>query len=206
MGYIEKFEKLEKVSELYLKGFNYSQIARELGITPVHAKSLVDEYKEFIHDRAQEDPELLDRLVENTMEVLETISMIAKEAWDTYEQAKSYEMIQQRNASLKNLMDINEKKAKLLQLMGAKVDSGNTARLQRAEKVNEIVSSIIKEVISDCPKCRLEAQIKLAEAFRLMDRQEEMGEMVELEQPEPEIIIEEEDDTEGMLSDIFGDD
>lgn len=214
MSYIEKFEKLEKVAELHLKGYNYSQIARELSITPAHAKHLVDEYKQFIHDRAQDDPELLDRLLENTMEVMETMDMINKEAWETYQQAKDFEMIQQRNASLKNLMDITERKAKLLNLMGGSVDSGATARLRKAERVNEIVSSIIKEVIADCPSCRVEAQIKLQEAFNLMDREEAVAEMEELPPPDYEDaeVVEEEDDLEAqlqheqMMGDIFGDD
>lgn len=208
-NYIEKFEKLEKVAELHLKGFNYSQISRELDITPAHAKHLVDEYKDFVRDRAQEDPDLLDRLVENTMEVLETMNMISKEAWETYEQAKEFEMIQQRNAGLKNLMDINERKAKLLNLMGGNADSGSTARLRRAEQVNDIVSSIIKEVIADCPNCRVEAQIKLQEAFSLMDKEESVAEPEELPQLEEAEVVEEaltEEEQESMMEDILSED
>lgn len=214
MSYIEKFEKLEKVAALHLKGYNYSQIGRELNVTPAHAKHLVEEYKEFVKERAQSDPDLLDRLVENTLEVLETVDMISREAWETYEQAKDFEMIQQRNASLKNLMDITDRKAKLLNLMGGNVDSGATARLRKAERVNEIVSSIIKEVIADCPNCRVEAQIKLQEAFSLMDREEAAADMEELPAIEKaEVIDVEEVDEEAeaeaevdrMMGDILSD-
>lgn len=212
MGYIEKFEKIEKASELHLKGYKFTEIGRELGISPAQAKSLVDEYKTFIRERAENDPDLLDRLTENTMEMLDHVEMISREIWLTYEKAKEFEMVNQQNATLKNAMDIAERKAKLLQLMGAKVDSGSTARMQRAERVNEIVSSVIKEIVADCPRCRVEAQIRLAEAFKLMDKEEEAAELREIARPqepeEDEFIDADSDeiDHESMMSDILTDD
>lgn len=208
MSYIEKFEKLEKVAALHLKGYNYAQIGRELNVTPAHAKHLVEEYKEFVKERAQENPDLLERLLENTLETLETVDMISKEAWETYEQAKDFEMIQQRNASLKNLMDITDRKAKLLNLMGGSIDSGATARLRKAERVNEIVSTIIKEVIADCPNCRVVAQIKLQEAFSLMDREEAAAEPEELpvlEIEEAEVVEEDEEAAQAEIDRMMGD-
>ncbi len=177
---VERINLIERASELHLKRYKYSEIARELDITPAYAKALVDDYKQLVRERAQSDPDVLDRLLENTLEMLDSVEIIEKEIWETYQKAKDFEMISQQNATLKNAMDIAEKRAKLLQLMGARADSGSTARLQKAERVNQIVSGVIKEIVSQCPRCRQEAQVKLAEAFQMMNDEEGVVEMEEI--------------------------
>ena len=205
MGSVEKYEQIERAAELYLKRYKYTEIARELQITPAYAKVLVDEYRELIRGRAESDPDLLDRLVENTLEMIDQLDMISKEIWETYQKAKDFEMINQQNATLKNAMDITEKRAKLLQLMGAKADGGNTARLQKAERVNQIVSEVMRDIVSQCPRCKVEAQIKLAEAFRIMNSEENVVEMHELETVE---VVEEmtEEERLMMMGDVLSDD
>src|SRR5690606_959749 len=136
MGSVEKYELIERAADLYLKKYKYTEIARELNITPAYAKALVEDYQALSRSRAESDHDLVDRLVENTLEILDELNLITKEIWSTYEKAKDFEMINQQNATLKNAMDITEKRAKLLQLMGARADSGSTARLQKAERVN----------------------------------------------------------------------
>lgn len=203
MGSVEKYDQIERAAELFLKKYKYTEIARELGVTPAYAKALVEDYQALIKRRAEDDPDLLDRLVENTIETLDTLALIEKEIWETYQKAKDFEMINQQNATLKNAMDITEKRAKLLQLMGAKADSGNTARLQKAEKVNQIVSEVMRDIVSQCPRCKIEAQIKLAEAFRLMENAENIVEMHELETVEIDMS---EEEHEIILGDILRDD
>lgn len=205
---VERLQLIEQASTLYLKRYNYTEIARELSITPAYAKVLVDDYRELVRARAQSDPDVLERLVENTLEMIDQLDLIAKEVWETYQKAKDFELISQQNATLKNAMDITEKRAKLLQLMGAKTDSGSTARLQKAERVNEIVSGVIKDIVSDCPRCKSEAQIRLAEAFRMMDSDEGVVEMEAVEEPVDAELVAAEDALahESMMGDILGDD
>jgi hypothetical protein len=141
--------------------------------------------------------------------MLDTVALIEKEIWETYQKAKDFELISQQNATLKNAMDIAEKRARLLQLMGVKADSGSTARLQKAERVNELVSGVIRDIVSQCPKCKVEAQIKLAEAFSLIDNEEGVVEMEEVVEDIPDaLVIEEQTDQEreNMMGDILGDD
>ncbi len=167
---IVKIEYLEQAAKLFLKGFSIAEIARELDISRPVAKGYIDQYKEYIKDRANNDPDFLDRMAENTIEVLDEINMIKKETWQVFETAKNLDMVNHQTNTLKLLTEILEKQAKLLQLMGVKADSGNMARMNRAEAVNELVSNVIKEIISECPNCRQEAQIKLAEAFKIMNK------------------------------------
>jgi hypothetical protein len=172
-SFVEKFQTLERVGELLGKGYRFTEIARELNITPAHAKKLADDYTSLVREQVSNDPDFLERLAENTAMMFEQMDLIKKEAWKTYDDAKNFGAQNMQLQALKIAMDVAERQAKLLQLMGAKVDSGSTARLQKAERVNEIVSGIIKDVISGCPRCKREAHAKLAEAFALMDRAEE---------------------------------
>lgn len=174
---IERFEKMERAGDLHLKGYKYSEIARELDVTPQHAKHLITEYKDYVRGRVQEDPDFLDRLQENTMEMLDAFDMLIREAWENYETAKNAEMLNQATNLIKVIGDLQDRKSKLLQLMGVKVDGGMMARMQKAEQVNDIVSGVIRDVVGECPRCRTEAQVRLAQAFSLMNKADEAAEM-----------------------------
>lgn len=205
-GLLAKIDTFEKVSELYLKGYKNAQIARSLDISPAQAKHYVDQYKEAIATRVMEDPDFLDRIQDNTLEALEQIDLLIKESWETYENAKELEMMNQQINLLKVAGDLTDKRNKLLQLVGAKIDSGMTARMQKAEQVNFVVSSIIKDIISGCDRCRNEAQVRLAEAFRDMNRPDEAVEMHKVEDiEEAEVIEDEEEWTEDQHEDMMAD-
>jgi predicted transcriptional regulator len=167
-------EQLEKVAEYHLKGWTASQIARELGLSVVAVKRYIEEYKEAIRNRVDQDPNFLEKLAENTLEVLDSMKMIEKEIWETYNWATENEVISQRIAALREARAATESRAKLLQLMGVKTDSSVYAKLRRAERVNEIVSGVIKEIVAHCDRCKYEAQIRLAEAFAVLERESEM--------------------------------
>ena len=80
---VERYDEIDQASRLWLKGHNYSQIARSLSITPTAAKNLINDYKKIIENQAADDPDFLDRLQENTLRALDEMNIITKEAWDT---------------------------------------------------------------------------------------------------------------------------
>lgn len=198
---VAEIDTLEKVSQLYLKDYKPAEIGRALDLTPRQVRYYISEYKSYISHRVEEDPEFLDRLENNTMEALERLGMLIKEAWDTYETAKNNDLVAQQTNLLKVAGDFEDKRAKLLQLMGAKVDSGMTARMQRAERVNDIVSNIIKEIVSKCDVCKIEVAPRLAEAFAVMNREEEAVDMEPVDVEDAEII--EQEDTAAILADVI---
>jgi hypothetical protein len=207
----EKLDTLEKVGELYLKSYKPAEIARRLNISPAQAKAYIEDYKVVVDKKFQNDPEFLDRIGENTLVAIERMEAIVAETWETYEYAKDNEMINQQINLLKLSATHEQQLSNLLQLAGAKVDSGMMARMQKAERVNEIVTRVIKEVSGDCPKCRHEVMARLAEAFELMNKQAEAVEMRELA-PESEIIEAEviegmtEEEEAAMMADILSED
>ena len=173
----EKFNELERVAELYLKSYKPNEIARALNITTAQAKAYIRDYKQIVSERVAEDPDFLDRVQENVSEALERLDTLVKEAWETYDTAKSADLINQQTNLLKVIGAFEQQRAAILQLLGAKMDSGMMARMQRAERVNEIVSRIIKDVVAECDHCKTEVMPRLAEAFAAMGREQEAADM-----------------------------
>lgn len=207
MSMIEKLDMVERVGELVLKSYKPTEIARALEITPAQAKFYIEQHREIVRKRVEEDPDFLERLAENTFEALERLDNLVKEAWETYDTAKANDLIAQQTNLLKVAGTFEQQRANLLQLMGAKMDSGAMARMQKAERVNEIVTRIIKDVVADCPNCSTQVMPRLAEAFALMNKQEEAADMQPVSE-EPDFIEgeveedEEEVDRSGMLTDV----
>lgn len=165
---IDKLERCQEVGLLFLKGYTYKDIAEKQEISPATAKKYVDEYMVMIRRQAEVDPDFMDRVQENTLRFLKEFDEISKEAWETVDIATDSGMVGARINALKLAAEIATQKARLLQLLGAKVDSSYVARMQRAETVNQILSNVIAEVVSDCEHCRDEARIRISEALAMM--------------------------------------
>lgn len=205
-----QIDDMERVADLHLKGYKPAEIGRALQLSTVQVKRYISSYQEYIATRVEADPEFMDRLQENTLEALDKFDMLIREAWETYETAKNADMLNQQLNGIKILKELEMERAKLLQLMGAKVDSGMLARMNKAERVNEIVSRIIKEIVANCPKCKVEVMPRLAEAFEMMNKPEEAVDIRNEADfiDEAEIIEEDGEDHEShlnLLADVFSD-
>lgn len=181
----DKLARCEAVGIMALKGYTWTDIAEDQDISPATAKKYADEYYNIIRQSAMNDPDFMDRIQENTLRFLKEFEEIGKETWETVRISTDAGMVTARINALKLAKEVAETKARLLQLLGGKVDSGYIARMQRAENVNSVLSGVIRDIVSDCEHCRAEAQIRLQEAFAMMGNE---GEAVEAE------IIEDEDD------------
>jgi predicted transcriptional regulator len=170
LGLAEELRLVEEAGSLSIKGYNYSNIAEVLEISPYKAKQYVQEYFRIINNQAEEDPYFLERVQQNTLRFLNELDEISKEAWETVNVATDNGMVTARTQALKLALDVTTKKAQLYQLMGgSKPDAEYIARMQKAESVNQILSEVLRDVVSDCERCRDMARIKLAEAFSLME-------------------------------------
>lgn len=183
---VDKLARCESVGLMYLKGYTWRDIAEDQGITPAYAKQLADEYVNLIRESANNDPDFMDRIQENTLRFLKEFEEISKEAWETVRISTDAGMVTARINALKLSKEVAETKARLLQLLGGKVDSGYIARMQRAENVNQLLSSVIREIVADCDHCRAEAHIRLQEAFAMMGNDERAIEAQIIEEEEDE--------------------
>lgn len=168
----DKAKKVEQVGLLNLKGYSNADIAELESLAPSTVRDYIVQYKNFLENRAEDDPYFLEKVQYNTVKALAEFDEISKEAWETVEIATREGMVSARNQALKLCLDIATKKAQLHQLMGGtKTDGEYIARMQKAETVNQIISKVIRDVIANCEDCKEKARPMLREAFAMMNEE-----------------------------------
>jgi hypothetical protein len=170
IGLAKTISDVEEAGLLHLKGYRMSEIADQVGVSPHTAKQYVQEYLILVQSQIDADPHFLEKMQFNTLKILKELDEISKESWETVEIATQNGMVGSRVQALKLLSDLTTKKAQLHQLLGGgqKTDAEHYARTQKAEAVNQILSDVIKDIISECEHCRERARVMLAQAFSMM--------------------------------------
>ncbi len=180
--FLRTLELIESAGVFHIKGYKNSEIAQLLEITPKKVAEYVEEYKIIIAQTAESDPYFLERIQFNTVRALKELDEISKEAWETVTVATDNGMVTARIQALKLALEVSTKKAQLHNLFGSQQDkeaSGDiTEKVRKLETVNQIVSTVLKDVVSGCPRCSEMARVKLSEAFSIMQEFED-AEVVE---------------------------
>lgn len=176
LGLANEFDRVNDAGIYHLKGYKYSEIAELLDCSPRKAKQYVQEYRALVQQEIDQDPYFLEKVQFNTLKTLKEYDEISKEIWETIEVATEGGQLDARMKALKLAIEIATKKAQLQQLLGggASQSADEFRRLQKAERVNNILSGIIRDVVSDCPRCSEMARVLLSEAFNLIE-EENMG-------------------------------
>lgn len=166
---MHRLEQIYEAGALKLKGYNVTDIAEILGATAHAVRGMIREYDQMIEYQINADPYFMEKMQQNTMRALMSLDEISKETWETIQVATDNGMVNARLNGLKLALDINGKRAQLLQLTGqARADTDYVAKMQKVETVNQMLSDVIRDVVSECPRCREQARTRLAEAFSLM--------------------------------------
>lgn len=176
-GIMRELRDIEDAGIMHVKGYSYNEIASLLSITVNKAKEYIKEYKLIIQRQADEDPYFLEKIQFNTIKALQEFDQISKEAWETVNIATDHGIVAARIQALKLAADVANKKAQLHRLMGGgnTTDGEYIARMQKAENVNQILSKILRDVISKHPSIAEEVRRELEVAFEIMN-----GESVEI--------------------------
>jgi len=136
-------------------------------------KEHIEEYKKIISRQAEEDPYFLERIQFNTIKALKEFDELSKEAWETINIATDHGMVAARIQAIKLAGELATKKAQLHKLMGGNnSDAEYIGRMQKAENVNQVLSRVLRDVISKFPEVAEEVRKELAIAFEIMDEQE----------------------------------
>jgi hypothetical protein len=171
---VNELDDIEEAGLMYIKGYKISEIATVMSITPRKARKHVTDYKEVLNRRTQEDPYFLEKVQYNTLKALDEFDEVSKEAWETVTIATDHGMISARVQALKLAGEMAAKKAQLHHLLGGNnADAEYVARMQRAESVNQILSKILRDTISQHPDIAEEVRSELALAFELMESPDE---------------------------------
>lgn len=166
---MHRLEQIHEAGTLRLKGYSVPNIAEILDVGVTAVRGMLNEFDQIIEYQLNADPYFMEKMQQNTLLALMNLDEISKETWETIQVASDNGMVNARLNGLKLALDITGKRSQLLQLTGqAKGDSDYIAKMQKVEAVNQMLSDVIRDVISECPRCREQARTRLAEAFSLM--------------------------------------
>jgi len=170
---IDKVREIEEAGLLHIKGYSNTEISSLLSIPVKDVKHNIEEYKKILENTVNEDPYFLERVQYNTVKALAEFDELSKEAWETISIATDHGMVSARIQAIKLAGELAKGKAQLHKLLGTQTsDSDYIARMQKAESVNQILSRILRDVISKYPEIADEVRKELAMAFEIMDREE----------------------------------
>jgi hypothetical protein len=180
---IEKLKDVEDVGTLHVKGYSMHEIASLMSMKTNDVKIYIEEYKKILSKQVDEDPYFLERVQFNTIKALQEFDQLSKEAWETINIATDHGMVPARIQAIKLAGELATKKAQLHKLLGVNTSDGDyIQRMQKAENVNQILSRVLRDVISKHPEIADAVRRELAIAFEIMEKEEE--EIIDVEEVE----------------------
>lgn len=170
---IEKLKDVEEVGNLHIKGYSMHEIASLMAMKPTDVKVYIEEYKKILNKQVDEDPYFLERVQFNTVKALQEFDQLSKEAWETINIATDHGMVPARIQAIKLAGELATKKAQLHKLLGMNTADGDyIQRMQKAENVNQILSRVLRDVISKHPEIADAVRRELAIAFEIMEEEQ----------------------------------
>lgn len=170
----DKLKDIENVGVLHIKGYSNNEIGSLMGLKVSEVKQYIGEYKKILQKQVDEDPYFLERVQFNTVKSLQEFDELSKEAWETISIATEHGMVAARIQAIKLAGEIAAKKAQLHKLLGGSAtDTEFVARMQKAESVNQILSKILRDVISKYPEIAEDVRKELQIAFEIMGKSED---------------------------------
>ena len=155
----DHFDRMNKVVEELLKGNNPTQIAALTGFKRAEVVEHIDEWKKVVRN----DSTARDRAKEAVSGADQHYAMLIKEAWKTVEDADQSGQLNVKANSLKLISDIETKRIGMLQQVGLLDNAELATQVADAERKQEILVKILKEVTSTCPKCKMDVAKRLSQ-------------------------------------------
>jgi uncharacterized protein with PIN domain len=159
------FDRMNKVVEELLKGNSASQIATTTGFSRKEVLEFIDEWKSVVHN----DSSLRDRAKEAISGADQHYAMLIKEAWKTVEDADTQGQLNVKAGALKLIADIETKRIAMLQSVGVLENNELASQIAEAERKQEILVKILKEVTSSCPKCKMDVAKRLSQVTGIVE-------------------------------------
>lgn len=145
-----RYNEMNKAVEMYLKGTNPTQIARELNIKRTEVLAYVDQYNEF----AKQDPVIQERMRETIQNVDSIVKLVQKRNWETVEQADDAGDLKTKATVLKNIVEAEVKLQEMYQKAGLLQDAELGDELAKTQERQELLGQLISEVIAECQRCK----------------------------------------------------
>jgi len=161
----QHFDRMNKVVEELLKGNSATQIASITGFSRKEVVEFIDEWKSVVHN----DSSLRDRAKEAISGADQHYAMLIKEAWKTVEDADQLGQLNVKAGALKLIADIEGKRIGMLQEVGVLENNELASQIAEAERKQEVLVKILKEVTSTCSKCKMEVAKRLSQITGIVE-------------------------------------
>ena len=161
----DHFDRMNKVVEELLRGNNPTQIATLTGFKRAEVVGLIDEWKNVVHN----DTSARERAKEAISGADQHYAMLIKEAWKTVEDADQAGQLSVKSGALKLIADIEGKRIGMLQEVGLLDNAELAGQIAEAERKQEVLVKILKEVTAICPKCKMEVAKRLSQITGIVE-------------------------------------
>lgn len=156
---MDHLEEVNRVATEYIKGFNETEISRELDIPKARVSALLKEWKtmasnsEAVRSRAREALASADvhynKLIKQTYEVIEEAGVNGN--------------LSAKTAAIKLVLDIETRRIEMLQKAGLLENKELADQLLETERKQELIVGILKDVAANYPQIRNEIISRLTE-------------------------------------------
>jgi len=156
----DHWSRINIVVNEFLKGnTDPTKIAKLTGYTRKDVIEYLNEWRQVV----QSDRQVQLRAREALSGADAHYSMLIKEAWDIIEEATNTSNLAQRTAGVKLVADIQQKQIDMLQKAGVLENNEMAEKIIATEEKQQILASIIKEVVSQCETCKPKVMARLSE-------------------------------------------
>ena len=161
----QHMDRMNNVVEKLLQGNSPTQIASLTGLQRKEVVGLIDEWKTIVHN----DNATRDRAKEAISGADQHYAMLIKEAWKTVDEADQSGQLAIKSGALKLIADIETKRIAMLQSVGVLENNELATQVAEAERKQEVLVKILKEVTSTCPKCKMEVAKRLSQITGIVE-------------------------------------
>lgn len=156
---IEHMEEVNRVASEYIKGFNESEISRELDIPRARVSSLLKEWKSM----ASNSEAVRARAREALSGADQHYSKLIKQSYEVIEEATLLGNLSAKTGAIKLILDIESKRIDMLQKAGLLENKELADQLIETERKQELLMKILIDVSGKCPTCKTKVVSRLAE-------------------------------------------
>lgn len=153
-------EEVNKVAAEYIKGKDASAISKELDIPRNRVLSLLNEWRDMIANNEA----VRIRAREALAGADQHYNHLIRQAYEVIDDANTLANLNAKTTAIKLIMDIEGKRIDMLQKAGLLENKELADQLLEAERKQEILVRILKEVSGNCNTCRNEVARRLAQA------------------------------------------
>lgn len=156
-----RFEEMEQVAELTLKGHSATAISKSLGIPRKEVLTLQEDYRIALSN----DSEARDMARDHLNQMVRHYDILITKFYELIDDIDSldfgHQVAAQKNATLRSIADLEAKRLDALQKAGLLESADLGDELADAEEKREILIDIIQNEV--CPSCKMKIANKITQ-------------------------------------------